>query len=264
MIELDQEKNSKPVAFTFHGFLGEPSDFDPLNSSFNLFALDLRPGFPDNKGIESKKEIEKRILKKILVVLESEVVKDLSTIYVFSYSMGSKYLVDILKQFKNITDEIGLEIIWVSISTHFGVYRDKDDLEGEEKSRDKMNQKYLEILANNNDQFLDEWNSIPLFNDDRLDSTSWTAEQIQLYFREINKSQLKDLSGPEFLRNFKKIYVVYGELDEKYCNQAILLKKISALGKQQDPVELVEFAGRSHRILRKSELKLITEKVLRN
>lgn len=246
----------------FHGFLGSGLDFEPLNESLDIFALDLKPSILlRTKDFETWGQMLVRVqqdLEHYLVTLA-----DSDEIYFFSYSMGSKVLFSI---FENLIQKGSFEKFKKSpkiilISTHFGLYDDEAELIEETAQRELMNQKFINILENEGlSCFLESWNKLPLFADKTLEEstnktiyTKWSFEQIKHYFRWWSQIQTKNILDSKDLKF--KFFVFHGSLDLKYKQQSERLKTL-----ELNNVSHFELASRSHRLLKHEDLIFILRK----
>lgn len=239
-IEVERKKN-KPLAFAFHGFLGEPKDYDFLNTNYELIALDLKPQFVSMpQRLETWDEMCLRVFEEIKSVLldytgHSLKIKDITII---SYSMGSKIFISIIDSLKSLLNELevssGLQVNlnWIALSTHFGCYKDEAEILREEWDRRLLNEKFIKIIDNQNlNYFLKEWNDLGLFKEDPIfsdkisvekvkNNTIWSIEQIKHYFNSWSQNQYKKISELVSEKPFKSIWIFYGEQDLKYKTQA--------------------------------------------
>lgn len=255
MVKLES-KDHKPFAITFHGFLGSPNDFNFLKTYFNVCDLDLRP-----KGSESWDDLVDRNWQALNVFFDDhKLISNQEDFYIFSYSMGSKLLFSVFNKYENLIKSKRIKFKLVLLSTHFGLY-ENDNIKDELDFRAKMNLKFLKII-NEQDlvDFLKEWSGLTLFKSDdegQMLNTTWTKSQIQHYFNFWNQSQTVNqadrLLSYEFIDS---INLCFGDLDVKYKSQANLFKKNYNM-KSQIKMNFLELIGRSHRLLKDSDLEFI-------
>ncbi len=245
---------NKKTAICFHGFLGSGHDFKDLQSSFEIFSLDLKPK-PElsEEKFESWESMLSRTQKQLLAFLNK--LNFANEIVFFSYSMGSKVLFDILDPLyqSGILQHFEIKPKFVWISTHFGIYQSEDEFQLETNYRKALNHKFLEVLENAKlDQFLKEWNELTLFKEDKPVLTDWSLNQIKCYFQFWNRNQSQSLIPAKLLDKGFFFYVFCGSEDEKYMTQMHRLQNL----KNANLIGQV-LSGRSHRLIESEDFKFI-------
>lgn len=293
----------RPLAIVFHGFLGNPEDFNFLNTKFNIVSLDLRPQIR-KEGFESWEQMTTRILKDVSSLLQThrlsneefdrlKMTADFKNIpayenkqhvYFFSYSMGSKVLHSLLTSVFEVAKSLNFNMSLVFLSSHYGIYNsvhqpqdeslheieknvDNNGYNVDLKFREKMNQKFLNILKSNNlDLFYKEWNGLALFSQDTFDekpSALWDLEQIKWYFETWNRSQACITQEMiDVYKMAKSIFLFYGSEDPKYKEQGVMFEKIMK-DSGYHAITSCELKDRSHRLLKDKDFEIICSHVLR-
>ncbi len=265
------DKFHKPIAISFHGFLGSPDDFKFLSTNFRTYSLDLKPKSlaltSDKSDSQSSFESWPHLLDRLSTELNN-ILNEIEThpntfeVFVFSYSMGSKALFSILNKHQDIFKNKNIKLNLVLLSTYFGLY--DDNLKQEQEFRADLNAKFLKILSDGDlEKFLKEWSSLSLFaaDDESQLKTSWTKSQIEHYFKFWNQSQLVDQTNTLMSYPFvNSVNVVYGEQDLKYKDQAKRFQKKIDLNSSRI-FKFVELPGRGHRLLTDSDLNFIVSQL---
>lgn len=251
-------KKNKPLAFCFHGFLGQPKDFHILEDTFRVVAPDLKPFSNKDQNFLSWQQLGEKALDEFKNVDKS----DEDVIYVFSYSMGSKLLFSVFKKFKNLFPKVK----FIFLSTHFGLYESEQELQKEIEWRAQSNARFLLTLEAdstadlathlNLEVFLSEWDNLSLFNKDVPIETVWSLAEIKYYFKNWSQSQLDEI--PVLLDTKDSYSICYGQDDKKYKEQAQRLKKKVDLSVGDENLyQFIELPEASHRIISKHHLKFI-------
>jgi hypothetical protein len=260
---------SRKQAILFHGFLGSERDFESLTPEYQIHPIDLKPQklnlntvvqansnlSRDLQDYESWEQLKARVFLSFQKILKSCAKED--EILILSYSMGSKVLFSIWDQVLGSIIELSAElslrskIKFVFLSTHFGLYDSQHELSEELNYREKMNEKFLNLLnKTSKNKFIEEWNSLGLFSKDVNASTDWTEAQIKHYFKFWNQSQTQNII-PNLMK-LPKFFVFYGEEDLKYKVQAERLKET-----MKDKCVVYGIKSRSHRLLDPKDLNYI-------
>ncbi len=277
--------NNKPYALVFHGFLGEACDFQNLDNHFTYFALDLKPigqnklffnqdSLDSDVRLNTNLESWDQMLTRVLIQTEKTLndilfqikndQQDTAQVYIFSYSMGTKVFMSIYEKLMDIKKFKNIKFKPVFLSSHFGIYNNNQDVEL--KFRSELNLRFLDSLKNQSlDLFLKEWSSLPLFINDTKIETSWSLEQINHYFKFWNQSQILDLTEKLMNQdNVNEVSVFFGELDQKYKEQASLFERKVKNIKSSLNANFYELKNRSHRILSKEDFRFIINKIKMN
>ena len=238
--------SSKPLLVFLHGFLGRPQDYSfllSLGKYFRLLFIDYS-GNPREKRAYYKNYIVytcretsfQNLAKEILNIIKRYHFR-YPKIYAIGYSMGGRILLEIIKNKNSLFQKIVLESA--------GLGFEKED------EKDKRNNQDKEILKNwqkeSFDCFLEKWYDMPLFSSLRnkpslrenfikkhgasdTDKIAYLQKifcgcspTIHPYFLPT----LKKIASYSKERNRQSTKVLYlaGELDKKYCSNALLIKK---------------------------------------
>ena len=188
-----------------HGFLGSPSDWDPITSllkdSYHCLSLDLYPLYP-KKDILTFESFPN-------VIIDHLKNQNITSFHLIGYSMGGRLAMAISQKIKPLSLTI--------ISSHFGLQKKE-----EKEKRHKTNI----LWANRLDKlsfsdFLQMWYDQPIFakSDKEMLVLNRLKHQSNM---PILKRMLLELSlGKQpyyFNKAFSNALFIYGEKDTKYKN----------------------------------------------
>lgn len=200
-----------------HGFLGSSTDFDYLKADYHVFAPQL-----DQLVSLDYESLKEEILKSL----------PFYQYHILGYSFGARLAV---RLFLDLKPQGKL----ICLGGHLGL---KDiSLREERKNIEQNFLKKLNQLTQK--EFLDYWNSLPLFNRDQDLETANFSNASDFF---VNYGLSKQPYLKSQLMDYKeRVSIHYGEDDEKYKNYA--LAEISEF-------ELQFWPKSSHRLIKNEEL----------
>lgn len=178
----------------FHGFLGSSADFAFLKSQ-NVILHDL-----------SSTDLEQLVSR----ITPQDIL--------LGYSLGGRFALELASRVDFKIQKL------VLLGAHPGL-----ESEAEKAERVKFEEKVLEYLKRSKLEFLDWWNSLPLFkNDEPLSMVSdETFKNAPVLFERMRLSRQKNFLPSLKLHRDKVLWIV-GDQDEKYLG--LLREKILPLG----------------------------------
>lgn len=238
-VDLHQSNPKLPFLIFFHGFMGSGRAFEhilpDLKKFCNPITIDLighgKTEAPDNADLFTTENQ----IRQIHSILDRFQFKDQ---YAYGYSMGGRVLFQLIASYPDLFKGVCIE------SSHCGI-EDKavrDD-------RVKTDIKRAEKLEKNFSQFLDDWQSLPLF--------ASSSEKIKQNYREIMENQspammaysLKSFGAgvmPSICEKLHQlqlpVYLVAGSNDQKYVN------RMTEISKLNNHFELIVADNAGHRV----------------
>lgn len=227
---------NKIILHCFHGFLGQASDWDFIQSFNDLGGISLNVVkyslLSENKYIRANRLPELASL--ILAEIKQKNTEKEKHI-LLGYSLGGRVALHIMHQEPELFQSV------ICISTHPGLESEKAKLERIDNDM-KWAEKFKKLSWN---ELMNEWNNQQVFQSSSVkqkDESDFDREKLALALVNWSLGQ-QECFTPTIASNSDKIVWVYGEQDRKFKEIALNLKqKIPSL-------KVIEVHGAGHRVL---------------
>ena len=220
--KLHHSYRSFPVLLMLHGFMGSGRVFEPLIPKMSTFCnpltIDLAGHGKTLTPCDPALFSAERQSEQILSLLNRLHLKPL---YIYGYSMGGRLAFQLMARYPELFAGVIIE------SAHCGIAD-----ESERKNRTKTDEERAAAIESDFDEFLNNWNSLPLF-----DHTSKEMKDLYHHFAESQNPELMaaSLRGfgagnmPPVCEQIKKsqlpVKLIAGSKDKTYVS---IMEKISA------------------------------------
>jgi 2-succinyl-6-hydroxy-2,4-cyclohexadiene-1-carboxylate synthase len=239
--EIHQQQKDLPYLVLLHGFMGSSDSFRELIPDLSPFCnpitIDLL-GHGQTEGSEMHYRFASGEQKADIIKLISEQFQ--YPLFLHGYSMGGRLALQIALQRPDLVQGLVLE------STTFGI-----ENEQERQTRQALDARRADSISGNFNQFLREWEKLPIFNTSSLTQNSktnikeiqsnqnplWMSNSLLGFSTGVMpcvKDQLEKLSMP--------VKLIAGEKDQKFTNvMGAMLNRI-------DNGDLEIFSNANHRV----------------
>ncbi|HCI71093.1 MAG TPA: 2-succinyl-6-hydroxy-2,4-cyclohexadiene-1-carboxylate synthase [Balneola sp.] len=171
--QIHQHNKDLPYLVLLHGFMGSSQSFKELIPSLSTFCnpitIDLL-GHGETDGSEMHYRFASREQTADIIKLISEQFQ--YPLFLYGYSMGGRLALQIALQRPDLIQGLILE------STTFGI-----ENEQERQARQVLDAQRADSISGNFDQFLKEWELLPIFESNSL------HKEAKILIKEIQKNQ---------------------------------------------------------------------------
>lgn len=250
-INVRQSDPDLPYLLMFHGFMGRGMSFKPLVNSLKPFCNPVTVDLAGHGRTTSPEDPEYYSAERQIAHWESILNQlELENLFIYGYSMGGRLAFQLLASYPERFSGALIE------SAHCGIFSEAE----REKRKEKDEERAAEMI-NHFDEFIEDWQKMPLFYAPGSDSSDGHYEEIMRKQKpELLRASLLGFgagSMPPVCNKLTDIELpvtlLAGEYDKKYC------RILSDISKLNPGFTFVKAEGAAHRVHRDRPDTLIME-----